>query len=64
VVGRVGRLLRDHEDGLTVASGPYTAEQAVRDWLAFGCEVGTALDAANVRRVPADLTGRLIEQIA
>lgn len=29
-------LIRDYEDGLAVASGAYTVEQAVRDWLAFG----------------------------
>jgi integrase len=33
---KLNQLLRDYEDGLAVASGAYTVEQAVRDWLAFG----------------------------
>jgi integrase len=29
-------VLRDHEDGLPIASGDYTVAHAVRDWLNFG----------------------------
>ena len=29
-------MLRDHDDGLTMAPGGYTVGDAVRDWLAFG----------------------------
>ncbi|GJF07271.1 site-specific integrase [Pseudonocardia sp. D17] len=32
----LGDLIRDHEDGLSVAAAGYTVEQAVRDWLKFG----------------------------
>ena len=29
-------VLRDHEDGLAIASGDYTVAHAVNDWLEFG----------------------------
>jgi integrase len=33
---KLTEILRDHEDGLTVASGGYTVADAVRNWLEFG----------------------------
>lgn len=33
---KLKEILRDHEDGLTVAPGGYTVGDAVRDWLQFG----------------------------
>jgi integrase len=33
---KLTEILRDHEDGLTVASGGYTVADAVRNWLDFG----------------------------
>jgi integrase len=33
---KLREILRDHEDGLTVAPGGYTVGDAVRDWLQFG----------------------------
>lgn len=33
---KLTELIRDYEDGLTVAAGAYTVSHAVRDWLEFG----------------------------
>lgn len=33
---KLREILRDHQDGLTIASHSYTVRQAVEDWLAYG----------------------------
>ncbi|MEV0616980.1 site-specific integrase [Nonomuraea sp. NPDC050404] len=33
---KLREIIRDYEDGLTIAPGDFTVEQAVNDWLAFG----------------------------
>lgn len=33
---KLKEIVRDYEDGLTIAPGDHTVEQAVRDWLAYG----------------------------
>ncbi len=47
-------MLRDHEDGLTVATSTnYTVGDAVRDWLAFGLAARAASTVSNYRTVAA-----------
>jgi integrase len=33
---KLKEIVRDYEDGLTIAPGDYSVEQAVKDWLAYG----------------------------
>src|SRR6266568_3925581 len=52
-------ILRDHDDGLTIASGGYTVADAVRDWLQFGLSgrdeqtVATLTSLANNHVIPS-----------
>jgi len=55
---KLTEILRDHEDGLTVASGGYTVADAVRNWLEFGLRgrdeqtVATLTSLANNHVIP------------
>src|SRR5215831_7812510 len=55
---KLTEILRDHEDGLTVASGGYTVADAVRNWLDFGLRsrdaqtVATLTSLANNHVIP------------
>ncbi|QJY49062.1 site-specific integrase [Pseudonocardia broussonetiae] len=48
---RLRTILRDHEDGLTIAANHYTVGDAVRDWLEFGLSGRAASTAANYRTI-------------
>ena len=55
---KLTEILRDHEDGLIVASGGYTVADAVRNWLEFGLRgrdeqtVATLTSLANNHVIP------------
>jgi integrase len=66
---RLTEILRDHEDGLTVASGGYTVADAVRNWLEFGLRgrdeqtVATLTSLANNHVIP-NLGARQLRELS
>jgi len=44
---KLKELLRDHDDGVTVAPSNYTVADAVRDWLTYGLPNRSAATVAN-----------------
>ena len=49
---KLREILRDHAEGLTVASGADTVEDAVRDWLAYDLAGRSAATVANTPPSP------------
>ena len=66
---KLTEILRDHEDGLTVASGGYTVADAVRNWLEFGLRgrdeqtVATLTSLANNHVIP-NLGARQLRELS
>ncbi|GAA3447657.1 tyrosine-type recombinase/integrase [Planomonospora venezuelensis] len=50
---KLKEMLRDHDDGLTVAAGRDTVAEAVRNWLEFGLS-GRAESTVNTKRILAE----------
>lgn len=66
---RLNEILRDYEDGLTVASGGYTVADAVRNWLEFGLRgrdeqtIATLTSLANNHVIP-NLGARQLRELS
>ena len=66
---KLKEVLRDHDDGLAIASNDYTVTQAVRDWLAYGLNgrsestVTTARILARTHVIP-DLGSRRLRDLS
>ena len=62
-------ILRDHEDGLTIAENNYRVTDAVRDWLGFGLAGRSAATIANYttiaeRHVIAQIGARRLRDLS